>query len=191
MWPVALIAGATLLLAQGDQLTTSISEQIDAWSAITPAVAGPTRRASSAAFEGPLAEQVVGASVSKAVGLLGDTTALVDESRSCHRRMRDDPDLDQFDRCAAFDTAVAVLENRDPEGDSGPFNASGVTTRLMTAASLLTDDYLGIEARLNRIRTRVEMILTPRAPLPEVEVAPEEAAPEPIEPAIRVEPGPQ
>lgn len=114
-------------------------------------------------FDAPLAENLVDSSISDAIRLMrsGDQNAVVERSRDCHRRMRAAPDLDQFDGCAAFDSAVASLEDRDPDRDNGPFSASSVTARQMTAASLLSNDYLAIERRLNRIRNRVELTLSP------------------------------
>ena len=80
--------------------------------------------------------------------------------------MRAKPDLSQLDRCAAFDDAAATLGDRDPANDRGPFSASAVTARQMTAASLLSSDYLAIERRLDRVRTMVELALQSRQPPP-------------------------
>ena len=98
--------------------------------------------------------------------------------------MRAEPNLEQLDRCAAFEDAVAVLGDRDPLHDSTMFNASAITARQMTAASLLSSDYLAIERRLDRIRTVVQLTLRP-APSPprktRIEIEPEtEAATEEI-----------
>ena len=94
----------------------------------------------------------------------GDKAGLAQHSRACHRQMRFKPELAQLDRCAAFDNAVAALIDPDPINDRGPFGASAVTSRQMTAAGLLSSDYLAIERRLDRIRTTVELGLRPPPP---------------------------
>ena len=76
-----------------------------------------------------------------------------------------------------LDDAVAAIADRDPMTDGGVFNASAITARQMTAASLLSSDYLAIERRLDRIRTVVQLTLRP-AP------APPQKIPAEIEPEI-------
>jgi hypothetical protein len=71
-----------------------------------------------------------------------------------------------LDGCAAFDDAVLELQRRDPLRDEGPFGASAVTARQITGASLLSNDYLAIEARLDQVRSRVQLMLTPAEPPP-------------------------
>jgi hypothetical protein len=92
--------------------------------------------------------------------------ALASASRDCHHELRLKPSLGQLDRCAAFDDAVIQLQDRDPLRDQGPFSELAVTGRLMSAASLLSDDYLAIDSRLDRIRLRVELALAPATPPP-------------------------
>jgi hypothetical protein len=114
----------------------------------------------------------------------GDEGGLADKSRECHRKMRSDPSLKQLDRCAAFENAVVALADRDPLNDSTIFNASAITARQMTAASLLSSDYLAIERRLDRIRTVVQLTLRPAPPPPQqipVQVEPDAAVEVPPE----------
>lgn len=86
---------------------------------------------------------------------------LVDASRACHRELRLHPSVAQLDRCAAFDDAVVQLENRDPMWDQGPFSQVAVTSRQWSAASALSNDYLAIDGRLDRIRLQVELASAP------------------------------
>jgi hypothetical protein len=90
-----------------------------------------------------------------------DEMALAAESRDCHHRLRTEPTLGQLDRCAAFDDAVVQLQDRDPLRDQGPFSELAVTGRQWSAASALSDDYLAIDGRLDKIRLRVELELAP------------------------------
>jgi hypothetical protein len=94
----------------------------------------------------------------------GGDAALVSASRECHRRLRATPSLLQFDRCAAFDDAVIQLQNRDPMWDEGHFSQVSVTSRAWSAASALSNDYLAIDGRLDRIRLHVELALVPSEP---------------------------
>jgi hypothetical protein len=96
-----------------------------------------------------------------------DELALASASRDCHRRLRVKPSLAQLDRCAAFDDAVVELQDRDPLRDRGPFSELAVTGRLMSGGTLLSNDYLAIDGRLDRIRLHVELALAP-APSPPV-----------------------
>jgi DnaJ domain len=93
-----------------------------------------------------------------------DEMALASASRDCHHRLRNDPSLAQLDRCAAFDDAVVQLEGRDPLRDQGPFGELAVTGRLWSGATALSDDYVAIDGRLDRIRLRVELALAPASP---------------------------
>jgi hypothetical protein len=90
-----------------------------------------------------------------------DEMALAKVSRNCHHKLRTDPSILQLDRCAAFDDAVVQLQDRDPFRDQGPFSELAVTGRSWSGASLLTDDYLAIDGRLDRIKLRVELNLAP------------------------------
>ena len=77
----------------------------------------------------------------------------------------------RLDRCAAFDDAVVQLQDRDPLRDRGPFSELAVTGRKMSGATLLSNDYLAIDSRLDQIRLRVELALAPVAPPAETEPA--------------------
>jgi hypothetical protein len=90
-----------------------------------------------------------------------DEIALASASRDCHHLLRSDPSLLQLDRCAAFDDAVVQLQDRDPLRDQGPFSELAVTGRLWSGATALSDDYVAIDGRLDRIRLRVELALAP------------------------------
>jgi len=116
-------------------------------------------------LDGPVDSAAVADSVEAALRLVknGDEGALTQHSRDCRREFRLAPRPELLDRCAAFDGAVAALQDLDPDHDMGQFNASSVTARQMTAASMLTGDYLAIERRLNRIRSQVELALMPPA----------------------------
>jgi len=96
----------------------------------------------------------------------GDEAALLRSSRECHRALRLSPTVGQLDRCAAFDDAVVELQNKDPSWDGGPFSQPAVTRRQWAAASALSNDYLAVDGRLNRIRLAVELALAPREPPP-------------------------
>ena len=67
--------------------------------------------------------------------------------------------ISQLDRCAAFDDAVVQLQNRDPSWDGGPFSQLAVSRRQWSAASALSNDYLAVDGRLDRIRVEVELVL--------------------------------
>jgi hypothetical protein len=90
-----------------------------------------------------------------------DDSALLSASRECHRTLRLDPSVSQLDRCAAFDDAVVELQDRDPMWDQGPFSQIAVTGRQWSAAAALSNDYLAIDSRLDRIRLQVELALAP------------------------------
>jgi hypothetical protein len=90
-----------------------------------------------------------------------DEMALASASRDCHHLLRSDPSLLQLDRCAAFDDAVVVLQDRDPLRDQGPFSELAVTGRIWSGATALSDDSVAIDGRLDRIRLRVEVALAP------------------------------
>ena len=112
---------------------------------------------------GPLAVSAITKSVDNARRLAAnsDEMALASASRDCQRRLRASPSVELFDRCAAFDDAVIQLQDRDPLRDQGPFSEIAVTSRRMSAASLLSEDSLAIDGRLDRIRRQVELALAP------------------------------
>jgi hypothetical protein len=90
-----------------------------------------------------------------------DEMALASASRDCHHELRSDPSLLRLDRCAAFDDAVVQLQDRDPLRDQGPFGELAVTGRLWSGATALSEDYVAIDSRLDRIRLQVEIALAP------------------------------
>jgi hypothetical protein len=115
-------------------------------------------------IDGELHVGAIDAAVGQALRLFRarNETALASASRDCERRFRDNPGTKWLDRCAAFDDAVAGLEDRDPLSDDSPFAPLAVTGRQWSAASELSDDDLAIDARLHGIRLRVEMVLAPQ-----------------------------
>jgi hypothetical protein len=121
----------------------------------------------------PMAQPLDGAAIATAVASasrLGpgiDEAVAAQESRACHARLHVQPSLAQLDRCAAFDDAIVELQDRDPLGDDGPFGQVAVTGRLMSGAGLLSDDFVAIDGRLDRIRRAVRQALAP-APLPPI-----------------------
>jgi hypothetical protein len=126
-------------------------------------------------MDGPLHATMIDQAISDAVRMSRgkDEMALAAHSRDCHRQLRLQPSIGQFDRCAAFDDAVIEIQDRDPLRDQGPFGELAVTGRQMTAGTLLSNDYLAIDGRLDRVRLKVELALAPPVPPP---VAPPQAA---------------
>jgi hypothetical protein len=120
-------------------------------------------------MDAPLAAGAIDRAVGAALRLNrnSDEMALAATSRDCHHQLRLDPSLAGLDRCAAFDDAVVLLQDRDPLRDQGPFSELAVTGRQWSAAQGLSDDNLAIDGRLDRIRLKVEMALAaPPAPPP-------------------------
>jgi hypothetical protein len=182
--PIALLVlliAASLWRSELGAAWIRVSDQLD--EALTPSRSyrGPT-----ATLEGPdpLENAVDNAAVQSAIreaqALVGSRQAgrAADVSRACHRTMRSAPSAAQLDRCAAFDFTMVALSHGDLFHDDGPFGASAVTAREMSAARLLSDDYMLIEARFDQIRARVEAQVAPE-PLP-----PALPAPSGDEPAI-------
>jgi curved DNA-binding protein CbpA len=190
--PVLVVALSAVLLIESERLVGHLPRWFD-WvdDLRTPALAGgrgSAVEADSSSLDGPLRQAVIAHAIGQAgsIARRGGDEELANQSRDCHQRMRARPELAQLDRCAAFDDTAAAIANRDPETDRGPFSASAVTARQMTAASLLSSDYLAIERRLDRIRTVVALTLRPPLPLPPVVVNEEEpaaAVPDGTEPA--------
>jgi hypothetical protein len=118
------------------------------------------------AMDLPLQLAAIDGAVREAVRIarVSDEVALAGASRDCHRELRADPSLARLDRCAAFDDAVIELQDRDPLRDRGPFSELAVTGRLMSGGALLSNDYLAIDGRLDRIRLHVELALAPPPP---------------------------
>jgi hypothetical protein len=162
---VIAIAGALLALFTGP-VGRSLGQLSGV--AVSSGQAGGARATGDAPdiMNRPLHFAAVEAGVGDAVRIARnqDEMALASASRDCHHELRLKPDLAQLDRCAAFDDAVVQLQDRDPLRDQGPFSELAVTGRLMSAATLFSDDYLAIDSRLDRIRLRVELALAPREP---------------------------
>lgn len=123
------------------------------------AAPAPDRRAINAPLDAVAIDRAIIAALQ--LDRRSGENALADWSRECHRKLRERPSAAALDRCAAFDDSVVAISRRDPVRDDGPFSASAVTARQMAAAALLTDDYVAIEWRLDRIRSRVELALAP------------------------------
>lgn len=121
----------------------------------------------------PLAAGNIKTAIIEAVRLAqtNDDAGLAEASRACNAQLQAVPSFPQLDRCAAFDDAVIELENRDPLRDDSAFGEVAVTGRLMSGASLLSNDYLAIDSRLAKIRLQVELALAPSGPPPEANVA--------------------
>jgi hypothetical protein len=169
----ALIVAVVILLLL---FRVPLGQILDQLSGAT-ASSQPARAAQSAAHASDVMNQPldlvgVNAAVRNAVHIARtqDEMALASASRDCHHELRLKPVLAKLDRCAAFDDAVIQLQDRDPLRDQGPFSELAVTGRLMSAATLFSDDYLAIDSRLDRIRLRVELALAP----PVAEPAPPE-----------------
>ena len=118
------------------------------------------------AMDQPLHLAAINGAIRQAVILDRNQGAALSASRDCHRVLRTNPSMIQLDRCAAFDDAVVQLQNRDPMWDQGPFSELSVTGRRWSGASSLSNDYLAIDTRLDRIRLQVELALAPPAPPP-------------------------
>ena len=117
-------------------------------------------------MEHPLALSAVDRGVQDALRLSrsSDEMTLASATRDCHHQLRLNPSLARLDRCAAFDDAVVVLQDRDPLRDQGPFSELAVTGRQWSGAQTLSNDNLAIDGRLDRIRLRVELALAPAMP---------------------------
>lgn len=100
-----------------------------------------------------------------------DEAGMAEAARKCHADLSLQPSLAGLDRCAAFDDAIAQLEDRDPWGDDGPFSQLAITSRETSAANLFSNDYLAIDGRLDRIRVAVELALAPSDPGPPAQAA--------------------
>jgi len=155
---------------------------------IRPAIESTPRAQAAAAdgegsfLDGPLDQDALADGIRQArqIAASGDEMALTRASRDCHAELRLAPSLAQLDRCAAFDDAVVLMQDRDPLRDEGPFSELAVTGRQMSSATLLSGDYLEIDARLDRIRLKVELALAPVQPdLPPIENLAEPAVGEP------------
>jgi hypothetical protein len=138
------------------------------WGPKLPLVRGAEAATPIDAMDRPLNLSVIDEAARQALGISRsrDEMALAAASRDCHNNLRTEPSVAQLDRCAAFDDAVVQLQDRDPLRDQGPFAQLAVTGRQWSAASALSDDYLAIDGRLDKIRLRVELELAGMAQPP-------------------------
>jgi hypothetical protein len=159
---ICAIAGGIWLM------TSSPIAQVVQEGPVRTVVPGPPVRSSAPASDLDAMDQPLGvAGINQAVqdaqhlARSRDEMSLAAASGACHDKLRSDPSVAQLDRCAAFDDAVVQLQDRDPMRDRGPFSELAVTARQWSAASALSNDYLAIDSRLDRIRLRVELALAP------------------------------
>ena len=158
VWAALSLAAVGLaVLALGPLKPSTVDRQTAA--AALPAAADP--------IDSELSMATIDRSVREAVRMFraGDEMALAEASRDCHRRLRAAPSVAELDRCAAFDDAVVLLQDRDPLRSRGPFSELAVTSRQLSAGTILSNDALAVDSRLDRIRLHVELALAP-PPLP-------------------------
>ena len=163
---ILLVALGALLIATGP--VTALIRHLS-----LPNAAGSTTGGIAAAplsndvMDHPLDRGAINQAIRDAMRLTGrhDDPGLLNASNLCHRSVRLKPSTSNLDRCAAFDDAVVELQNRDPVGDAGPFSQLAVSRRQWTAASALSNDYLAIDGRMDRIRLLVELTLAPPDPV--------------------------
>jgi hypothetical protein len=166
------LIGPALIAAGGlGALLLMIAPMNSALPDLTPASARPLaaqhqRGAPTDTMDLPLQSAAIDGAVRDArhIARTRDEMELATQSGDCHRRLKNRPELVQFDRCVAFDDAVVVLQDRDPLRDRGPFSELAVTGRQWSGASALSSDSLAIDGRLDRIRLRVEMALADAVP---------------------------
>lgn len=166
---LAALAGAALLAPGAAMMKTAPS-----WpqfsSPIAASAAAESRRAESAFstsnLDEPLSIELIDRSVADAMRMhaTGDPVVAAEFSRDCLNRLSLAPSVPLFDSCAAYDEAAAILAVDNPAFESSRFNPSAVTARQVSAARLLSADYLESESRLQQIRSRVHLILLPQIP---------------------------
>jgi hypothetical protein len=160
--PLVAAGGLGALLFMIAPMNSELPDQAGA----RPLAAQHQRGAPTDTMDLPLQSAAIDGAVRDArhIARTSDEMALATQSGDCHRRLKNRPELVQFDRCVAFDDAVVVLQDRDPLRDRGPFSELAVTGRQWSGASALSSDSLAIDGRLDRIRLRVEMALADVAP---------------------------
>ena len=123
-------------------------------SAGLPAISSPMTN-----FDEPLHTPVIDDAIADAMKFHSgsDGAGAAEYSRQCQNRLRQQPNLAWFDACSAFDEATVTLTGED----STQFNGSAVVAREMAAARAVSDDVLGADSRLQKIRVRVELQLLP------------------------------
>jgi DnaJ domain len=165
-WPAyaAMAAGVAVVILL---LVGPLGPSADAWrSPVThPVGAVESHSGKTDPMDEPLHLSAITAAAHQAQYLARtrDEMALATASRDCHHELRNEPSLLQLDRCVAFDDAVVQLQDRDPLRDQGPFGELAVTGRLWSGATALSEDYVAIDSRLDRIRLQVELALAPPA----------------------------
>ena len=156
---VLVVALALLVLANGPVMALirqlAPAPRLEAWKGSATA---------RDPMDQPIRAAAITAGARAALGVMSrrDESSLLGLSRDCYRELRLDPTVEQLDRCAAFDDAVVQLQDRDPMSDGGPFSPVAVTGRQWSAAAALSNDYLAVDGRLDRIRLQVELALAPR-----------------------------
>ena len=161
-WPVAaLVAGAVIggaMLGMGPSVPRPNLSSAD-----VRASPHAAPRSTPDPIGGELHRDAIDDAVRDAIRIYrsGNESELAAASRQCQRSFRDEPGTRMLDRCAAFDDAVVGLQDRDPLRDAGPFAPLAVTGRQWSAASVLSDDSLAIDSRLDQIRLQVDLALVP------------------------------
>jgi hypothetical protein len=158
---VCAIGGVAALVLATGPMWSSLRDWSPASAQTLPLTSAAAAAVTLDGMDKPLSAAAIDGAVSDArhIAATGDEMGLAAASTLCHRKLRGNPDVAQLDRCAAFDDAVVQLQDRDPLRDRGPFSELAVTGRQWSAASELSNDYLAIDGRLDRIRLRVELAL--------------------------------
>jgi hypothetical protein len=166
MMALAVVGALAALMLSSTPMTGTLQEWSPASARPLP-LAAMQRAAPADPMDQPLRTVAIDSAVRDArhIARTRDEMGLAAESNLCHGKLRNNPDVAQLDRCAAFDDAVVLLQDRDPLRDRGPFNELAVTGRQWSSASALSGDYLAIDGRLDRIRLRVELALAPEPPV--------------------------
>jgi len=169
---LALVGGAAALMVGYLPLDETLKDWAPMSAKAMPVVR-PTDIAPDA-MSAPLHAGAIAAAIGDAMHLTktSDEMGLAAKSSDCHRRLRGDPEIIELDRCAAFDDAVVELQDRDPLRDRGPFSELAVTGRQWSSASALSNDYLAIDGRLDRIRVEVQLALAESGEPPVVSADP-------------------
>ena len=167
----ARVRQAVLLLGLAGAVTVAATPLLMGWTprSLSPPLALARERPEQQTGD-PMRLPILGDAVTRGIedaerlSRSSDEVGLAEASRECHRKLRAVPAIALLDHCAAFDDAVVQLQDRDPLRNRGPFSELAVTGRQMSGATLLSDDYLAIDSRLDQIRLRVELALAPQMP---------------------------
>jgi hypothetical protein len=118
----------------------------------------------TAGFDEPLRPSIIANAIAAAAEFhsTGDIEGAADFSRGCASKLAETRNLGWFDACAAFDEAALLIEDQAGTAASNRFDGVAVVTREMSAARTISDDILGADARLRRIRSQVELAIVPR-----------------------------